>query len=579
MKRSNDRKFMELAIEAAQKCKGNPTDPLVGAVAVRGEKVLGIAYRGEKESGQHAEYLLLEDLLTNDSLANATIYTTLEPCTKRNAPKLACVDRIIQRKVARVVIGMLDPNPVVSGFGLRKLTDANISVTLFPKDLSSKIEELNRSFIQTIKNDSVYQASRDIAELSTRSGIPRQREAIGATLRECLESLRKINSGEILIHGREAGYFKRFLERINGTEGTEHFKAFIRLTAFDPEELMDNSWFEHFYAKLEQAVHENRVVIDYVFLIRTRIPTNGDKKFIDRYKRFARRIGLVHPKDPRIPPELLHPSIVLMEKQKAAFTHDRADDSSLLQATEWVSEYHYQRLRDQFKRIEVMSRPYFAKDNAIDELILANRQPPNVNMAVLPPTPTTVETVVTEVKTERPDLAGHLAPDGTVTILFSDIVGSAVLNQKFRDVQWMDLLHEHNEIFRRLLPLHKGYEVKTIGDAFMLAFRSATDAVTYAVETQRAFTKRNNGAKQTIRLHMGLHTGEFMREADDFYGRHVNYAARIASSASAGQILVSSLVRDVLDPVGQFRFVSLKPRKLKGFRGLQKLFSVRWRKD
>jgi class 3 adenylate cyclase/pyrimidine deaminase RibD-like protein len=576
----SDRQFMELAIQYARRCQGKPVDPLVGAVAVLKSEVLGTAHRGEKEAGEHAEYTLLEGHLENRSLAKATIYTTLEPCTKRNSPKLACVDRIIQRKVSRVVIGMLDPNPLVSGLGARRLREANITIDLFPKDLMSQLEELNRSFIQSIKTDAIRRATQEIAEVATRSGIPRQREAIGSTLRECLALLHKINQGEIPIPGREAGYFKRFLERIDEADGTEYFKAFIRLTAFEPEELINNSWFENFYSKLDAAVRAKKVVIEYIFLVRTKEPTEADKNFIDRYKRFARRIRITYPKDPRLSPDILRPSIVLMQNQSAAFTHDRADDSSLLEATEWVSQEHYERLRDQYNRIEVMSRLYFSRDESgtdVNNIGADGRQ--ETASREIPTNEGSIETVVSRVASERPDLAAHAAPDGTVTILFSDIVGSTRLNDKLGDAKWMELLHEHNEVFRRLLAIHKGYEVKTIGDAFMLAFQSGRDAVACSVSIQRAFSQRNVTATPLIRLRTGLHIGELVREADDFFGRHVNFAARIASSASPGQILVSSLLRDVLHPLRQFRFTARGSRTLKGFRGKHKLYSVRWTDD
>jgi class 3 adenylate cyclase/pyrimidine deaminase RibD-like protein len=577
--KSPDRKFMELAIEAARKCRGKPADPHVGAVAVLNGQVLGVAHRGEKQQGEHAEYTLLEGHLTERSLAKATIFTTLEPCTKRNSPKLACVDRIIHRKVSRVVIGMLDPNPLVSGLGSRRLREANITIDLFPRDLMSQLEELNRGFTESIKTDAVRRATQEIAELATRSGKPRQREAIGSTLRDCLASLRKINKGEIEIPGREAGYFKRFLERIDEAGEGEYFKAFIRLTAFEPDELINNSWFETFYAKLAAAVHAKKVVIEYVFLVRGKDLSEGERNFIDRYKQFARRIATVYPTDRRLPPGIIRPSIVLMQNQRAAFTHDRADDSSLLEATEWVTEQHYERLQNQYNRIEVMSRTYFSQDQSWEgrsNIESAQRQK-DAASETPEATEGSIETVVTTIANERPDLAAHAAPDGTVTILFSDIVGSSRLNDQLGDAKWMDILHQHNEVFRHLVVRHKGYEVKTIGDAFMLAFQSGRDAVACAVNIQRAFAKRNATTRPLIRLRMGLHIGEVLREADDFFGRHVNVAARIASSASPNQILVSSLLRDVLNPLRQFRFVDRGLRKLKGFRAKQKVYSVIWK--
>jgi class 3 adenylate cyclase len=187
-----------------------------------------------------------------------------------------------------------------------------------------------------------------------------------------------------------------------------------------------------------------------------------------------------------------------------------------------------------------------------------------------------IDTVARSVVKERPNLGLQSAPDGTVTILFSDIVGSTEINEHVGDARWMELLHEHNEIVRREKAFHRGYEVKTIGDAFMLAFQSARDAVRCAIAIQRAFSARNKTAKPLIGLRIGLHVGELVREVDDFFGQHVNYAARVASKAGAGEILVSSLLREVVEPSGEFSFALRRPQALKGFRGKHRLHSISW---
>jgi Invertebrate-AID/APOBEC-deaminase len=74
------------------------------------------------------------------------VYTTLEPCTTRNHPKIPCAKRLIERKVGRVVVGMLDPDSRITGRGLQALRDANIAIDFFPSDLMAVVEELNREF-------------------------------------------------------------------------------------------------------------------------------------------------------------------------------------------------------------------------------------------------------------------------------------------------------------------------------------------------------------------------------------------------------------------------------------------------
>jgi len=184
--------------------------------------------------------------------------------------------------------------------------------------------------------------------------------------------------------------------------------------------------------------------------------------------------------------------------------------------------------------------------------------------------------VAKRVAEERPNLTSHSAPDGTVTIFFSDIESSTSLNEQLGDAKWMQLLHEHNDIVRREKALHSGFEVKTIGDAFMLAFQSARDALRCAIGIQRTLAIRNQTAVPPIRVRIGLHTGEFMKEADDFYGQHVNFAARVGSKAAAGEILVSSLLRELVQPSGEFVFEACKPAVLKGLSGKHILYRVVW---
>lgn len=353
---------MELAIKVARESHGDASSPRVGAVAVLKGNVLGTGFRGEVEAGEHAEYTLLERHLPDAPLTGATVYTTLEPCTTRNPKKVPCVDRLIQRKIGRVVIGMLDPNPLISGLGWRKLRNANIDSVMFPGDLASRLEELNRDFIQAIENDAIHQATREIANLGKSFGIPRQRELTSAAIRDCLESLRRIHQGEMRISDKEAGYFKRFLERVDDGQETEYIKAFIRLTAFQPEELSKFSWFDTFYDRVNKAVRAKKVVVEYVFLLRASEPSGIVKCFIDRYKRFAKKISFVYQNDTRLTPETLHPSIVLFENQRIAFTHDRGENSTLIEATEWIAEDDFKRLQEQFKRIELISAVYFSQE-------------------------------------------------------------------------------------------------------------------------------------------------------------------------------------------------------------------------
>jgi pyrimidine deaminase RibD-like protein len=149
----SERQFMELAISEARKClgEGDRANPKVGAVVVKDGKVLAAAYRGELESGEHAEFTALEKKLSGEKLAGSTVYATLEPCTARNEPKIPCANRLIERKVRRVVIGMLDPNPAIRGLGVQMLIDHGVEVEHFPSELNVELHELNREFVREQK--------------------------------------------------------------------------------------------------------------------------------------------------------------------------------------------------------------------------------------------------------------------------------------------------------------------------------------------------------------------------------------------------------------------------------------------
>lgn len=145
----SERELMQLAIELAAKCvsEENKVSPKVGVVVARDGLVLAAAYRGELKAGEHAEYTLLERKLKGVDLKGATLYSTLEPCTHRNHPKISCCDRVIERKLKRVVIGTLDPNHIIRGLGELRMQDEGIEITRFEPDLVLQLRELNREFL------------------------------------------------------------------------------------------------------------------------------------------------------------------------------------------------------------------------------------------------------------------------------------------------------------------------------------------------------------------------------------------------------------------------------------------------
>ena len=187
-----------------------------------------------------------------------------------------------------------------------------------------------------------------------------------------------------------------------------------------------------------------------------------------------------------------------------------------------------------------------------------------------------IDAVASAVYVDKPDLRQHAAPDGTVTILFTDIEGSTVITERLGDQRWLELLRGHNAIVREQVAAHDGFEVKAEGDGFMLAFGSARRALQCAVDTQRAFARHNESADEAIRVRIGLHTGEAIKEADDFYGKNVILAARIAAQAQGGEILVSSLLKELTESAGDIQFGEGREVELKGLAGSHRVFEVAW---
>jgi|ERR1041384_1802039 pyrimidine deaminase RibD-like protein len=133
-----EREFMLRAIELSRNCRDESDlpSPKVGAVLVKDGKIIGEAYRGEIVPGEHAEYTLLHKKLQTEVITGSTLYVTLEPCTKRSPNKTPCADRIIERKIKRVVFGCIDRNPNIRGEGEVRLMDANIEIGKFDSDYS-----------------------------------------------------------------------------------------------------------------------------------------------------------------------------------------------------------------------------------------------------------------------------------------------------------------------------------------------------------------------------------------------------------------------------------------------------------
>lgn len=142
-----DLQYMQLAMELADKGKGgvNP-NPLVGAVIVKDNKIIAKGWH-KMFGGPHAEINAFSN--ANESVEGATMYVTLEPCSHYGKTP-PCSKAIIDNKIARVVIGLKDPNPLVAGRGIKMLEEAGISVDCGL--LEDELKYQNRVFLKYIKD-------------------------------------------------------------------------------------------------------------------------------------------------------------------------------------------------------------------------------------------------------------------------------------------------------------------------------------------------------------------------------------------------------------------------------------------
>lgn len=187
--------------------------------------------------------------------------------------------------------------------------------------------------------------------------------------------------------------------------------------------------------------------------------------------------------------------------------------------------------------------------------------------------PVTLDQLERTVQREQPDLSNNLAADGTVTIVFTDIVDSTVLITRLGDHAWLELLRRHNALITETTEAHGGTVVETQGDGSMLAFSSARRAVACAKAIQHGIDGAFAEASPPIRVRIGTHTGDALHEGDHFVGTTVHYAARVAGHALGGEVLVSYLVRELVAGP-DIEFLEGRDVELKGLEGTHRLYAL-----
>src|SRR5262245_59385737 len=173
---------------------------------------------------------------------------------------------------------------------------------------------------------------------------------------------------------------------------------------------------------------------------------------------------------------------------------------------------------------------------------------------------------------------GTRAGAGTLTLLFTDLVGSTESLVALGEDRFDSVRDEHDALVGGTIAAHAGELVKHTGDGYMAVFERAGDAVAAAAEIQRVISTRNQSSEVALRLRIGISAGEVTERAGDYHGVAAVEAARLCSAAMAGQVLTSETVRSLVGPEGGNDFVALGELDLRGLPPVATV-ALRWCED
>lgn len=213
----------------------------------------------------------------------------------------------------------------------------------------------------------------------------------------------------------------------------------------------------------------------------------------------------------------------------------------------------------------------FILEGAAWKIIQRHGSAPIPNTVHLGVEQTAIQRLVDAARDEGPALA---QTEGLASVLFTDLEGSTELTAALGDTRWSRLINDHFRILADIVEAHGGQFVKSLGDGTLASFPSAQQALRAARNMQK--TVRSTRQEPRLGLRVGIHTGDVVQARGDFFGEVVNKAARITTTASAGQIMVSDVTRAMVGNTQEFKFADTLSASFKGFEGQHLIHSLEW---
>ncbi len=178
---------------------------------------------------------------------------------------------------------------------------------------------------------------------------------------------------------------------------------------------------------------------------------------------------------------------------------------------------------------------------------------------------------------EGSEVPGGLPAAGVITLLFTDLVGSTELLERLGEETAEQLRRAHFGLLREVVSRAGGHEVKNLGDGLMIAFASAVRALECAVAIQRSVAEQNRRQpERALRVRIGVHAGEAVRDDDDFFGTAVVMSKRLCDRARGGQILTSEIVVGLVGPRSGLPLRPVGRLRLKGLAQPVPAVAIEW---